>query len=411
MAKGIDIAIAADTRSAMSAINRGLIDPLEDVSEILETVGKEGPDATDKLERGMRDAQRRTDDAKDEIRDLRDELNKAGRAGKNTGDDIGRGMRDGADDMRRFGDQAGEVGDELRQNLGETFSSFRGDLEDLPQIAQDTLGGLAGSGALGGIPGLAATAAGAAGLGLVIGAIDTISQEAEEAKAYANELAQAYIDAGSTILDSITAAARIGDVITDDEQLEKAKTLADALGVDLAEAVRIVAGDTNALTTAQKSLADEQIRLNDIKRETTDATFTEALAYQDEQVALDAARSALEPYTAATESATEKARLHSDALKSMLADAGNATVQVDDLGNKLYTLPDGHQIVIDAKTGIASDNIDRFKGNVDTVPKTVTTTAVFEADTSQFDREVRRVSNTTIRIGARIVTSGQGWDQ
>lgn len=358
MAKGIDLAIAADTRSAMSAINRGLLEPLEDVSEVLEKVGDDSKDAGDRLERGMRDAQRRTEDAKDEIRQLRDELNKAGRAGKDAGRDIDDGLDQVSDTSR-------EVGDELRGNIGEAFSSFRGDLEDLPQIAQDTLGGLAGSGALGGIAGVAATAAGAAGLGLIIGAIDAINEAAEKSEERANELAGAYIDAGSTVLSTLDSAARISEVVTDKELREEATRLADTIGIDLAEAVRIVAGDANALAGAQSILAGRQQEVNDKMNTGTELSAQRIIEIQEERSAVIGQVDALDVYSERQDIATQRATLYSDSLKSIVDDAGTVTVEVDELGNKLVTLPDQTQIFIDAQTQQASTNVDQFKGDFD----------------------------------------------
>lgn len=371
MAKGIDIAIAADTRSAMSAINRGLIDPLEDASELLETIGDDGKDATDKLERGMKDAQRRTDDARDEIRDLRDEVNKAGRAGKKAGDDI-------SDGMRRAEDGAEEFKDEANSTAREAAASFDGSAESIADAFQEiAANAFAGFGPAGAIAGLAA----AAGIGLAIGGIDALNQSAEEAQQWANDLAQAYIDAGGTVLDTITLSSRVADVLTDADQRKRAQELADLLGIELPEAARILAGDTNALATAYKSLGDEESRLQDTRDTGRLLDEEEAAALAERQNQLDQVREKLAAVAGANQYAQQTAKDHSDALLGMIADAGTATEEVDDLGNKLYTLPDGHQILIDADTKLATSNVDKFKGDVDSIPKSVTTKAFVEAYT------------------------------
>ncbi|MEV4738538.1 MULTISPECIES: hypothetical protein [unclassified Microbacterium] len=407
MAKGIDLSVAADTRSAMSAINRGLLEPLEDVSEQLEQLGDDSKQAGDKLERGMRDAQRRTDDAADEIKKLRDELNRAGRAGKTTGDDID----DGLDRVKHA---AAETGDELKQNLGETFSSFRGDLEDLPQIAQDVFGGLAGS--VGTLPAAFGLAAGAAGIGLLINAFQGIEAERQKLEDRAGSLAQAYIDAGTTVLDTVTLASRVSEVLTDPEKRADAQKLVDVLGVDLPEAARILAGDTNALATAQDVLADKNAKLNDQRATGKLLTEEEAAALADQQNALDNAGSSLDTYATNNAKAADIARDYSDALKGMVNDAGDVGVEIDDLGNKLISLPDGKQILIDAETGQATTDVARFKGDTDGVidqlnGRDVVLSVKSELVAAQRDVDgfIVRNNGRTIQLKSRVISAEGDW--
>lgn len=358
------------------------------LEDAVEDAGRGGARDLDRIEDSLRDVQRqagRTEDAVDDI-----------------------GVR-GGDSFRKLGDAGGEVADELRGNIGEAFSSFRGDLEDLPQIAQDTLGGLAGSGALGGIAGVAATAAGAAGLGLIVGAIDTINEEARKSEDRANDLAQAYIDAGSTVLSTIDQAARVSQVVTDKELRDEATRLADTIGIDLAEAVRIVAGDANALAGAQGILADRQQVVNDKMNTGTELSAQRVVEIQEERIAVENQSDALQTYADRQDVATQRAQLYSDSLKAMIDDAGSATVEVDELGNRLYTLPDQTQVLINAETQQATTNVDGFKGDLDGVPETVSTHAAFDSSTATRDLEtwISRNQGRTIRIAGRFdVDSG-----
>lgn len=336
-----------------------------DVEEGLEKVSDSLDDMTRDTKRGADQAERAVDDLARSFDDTRKKAQRLGDAGDDAGRGIKRGMDDAEDGVRRFGDQTSEVGDELRQNLGETFSSFRGDLEDLPQIAQDTLGGLAGSGALGGIPGLAATAAGAAGLGLIIGAFQNIEEERQRLEERANSLAQAYIDAGTTVLDTVTLASRVSEVLTTPEQRTEAEKLVDVLGVSLPEAARILAGDTNALSAAQQVLAEKNAALNEQREDGKLLTEEEAAALADQQLALDGAADSLGTYADNNKTAAQTAREYSDALLGMVRDAGSAGLEIDDLGNKLLTLPDNTQVMIDAQTGQATTDVTKFKGDTD----------------------------------------------
>ncbi|WP_067200124.1 hypothetical protein [Microbacterium sp. XT11] len=402
MTKGIDLAIAADTRAAMSAINRGIIDPLEDVSDLLDKVGDESQDAGRDLERSMRDAQRRTDDAADEIKRLRDELNKAGRAGKDSGDDVHRGMR-------RAADAANEASDELRQNLGETFSSFRGDLEDLPQIAQDVFGGLAGS--VDSLTGSIGLAAGAAGIGLLIAAIQTAGEEQQKVKDRAADWANAYIEAGGRVLDFDTKMAGIKQVLT--EQYDEAKKNAELWGVSVQTAAAAMSGSEEAINRAQagiNKMKDGADELAASGATVTDQFGNITLAGNDLAGTAVAGQAALDGYKRSLEIATAQADAYSIALIDTARSTAGATEAVDEFGDTVISLPDGRQIYIDAETGQATDDVNAIQQKIYGVQgKTVNITARTTVDTSEYDRVVRRISGTTLKIGTRVVTSG--WDQ
>jgi hypothetical protein len=61
---GYSISIAADTRTFMTGVQKGIIDPLEDAANIIEEIGSESGRDLDKLERAMKDAQDETDDVR-----------------------------------------------------------------------------------------------------------------------------------------------------------------------------------------------------------------------------------------------------------------------------------------------------------------------------------------------------------
>lgn len=349
MAKGIDISVAADTRSAMSAIKRGIIEPLEDAADVLEDLGTESKDTGNDLEKSMRDAQRRTEDAKDEIRELRDEVNKAGRGAKDFGND----------GKKAFGvaeEAAGEFKDEALSNFSEVASSFDGSMSSIQDLAQGTLGGLASTG----LPGVGIAAGiAAAGIGLIGAGLEKAEERRLILEERANDLAQAYMDAGSTILDSLTLVDRFTSILQDPETRKEAQSLAKMLGGDLALATRVLAGDEQALEAARGAA-------------TTMMERQELGAYELNR--------ALDEQSGVMQDAKQDARLISDQYYAMMKSAGKATMEVDELGNELYTLPDGKQIVVDAKTGLASQNIERFKGDVDGIKRTVETTVKVRVD-------------------------------
>lgn len=344
-------------------------------------------------------------DAEKAVSDLEDALDDAGAGGARDAGKIEDSLKDvqtqakrtersvedvgdaGEKGFRRLGDKGAEVSNELKANLGETFSSFRGDLEDLPQIAQDTLGGLAGSGALGGIAGLAAAAAGAAGLGLIIGAMDQIDERNQQLAERANDMAKAFIEAGTNVLTATSIAASASDVITDNDKRKEVQAYADALGVDLATAVRAYVGDANAMAVVDKIAADakaENLAIADKQKGSQKALTDEQLdAIKTNQGAIAAQRE----LNGVLDDANAKFDTQQAVLRGLVNDAESATKEVDELGNAVYTLPDGTQIMIDAETGQATTDVAKFKGDLDGVAETVVRPLIKpRVDSSEWDR-------------------------
>lgn len=397
MAKGIDIAIAADTRSAMSAINRGLIDPLEDVGELLETIGDDGKDATDKLERGMKDAQRRTDDAKDEIRDLRDELNKSGRAGKKAGDDI-------HDGMRRAEDGAEEFKDEANSTAREAAASFDGSAESIGDAFQEiAANAFAGFGPAGAVAGLAA----AAGIGLVIAGFEKANEATEESKERANEWADAFIEAGGRVLDFETTMAKIRDITTG--QFEEATKNAELWGVSVETAIAAMAGSDTALDSITASVEAQgeaaAIAAQKAQKLAEDNGGVLLTLTQEEQQA-QAAKDALSLLTGEMDRGSAQASVYSQLLIDQARATEGAKESVDEFGDSIITLPDGKQIYIDAETQQATDNADAIEKKIygiddKTVNVNVTNSGLTAAQ-NDINRFVSRNNGRTIRLHGRF---------
>lgn len=392
MAKGIDIAIAADTRSATSAINRGLIDPLEDVSEILETVGKDGPDATEKLERGMRDAQRRTDDAKDEIRDLRDEVNRAGRAGKNAGDDI----RDG---MRRAEDGAEEFKDEANSTAREAAASFDGSAESIGDAFQEiAANAFSGFGAAGAVAGLAA----AAGIGLAMAGFEDVQEQQEESEQRAAEWADAYIDAGSRALTFDQQAAKVRDIITDPDRYKTATENAELWGVSIDTAVAALAGSESAISDVTGALDDKRIATEkdaQAAQEAAEANGSALLSLTPMEVEYGKAKDALNLLTGEMERGAQGADIMSRWMVDAARSTAGAIEKTDKFGDSVITLPDGKQIYIDAETGQATADTDAIEKKIYGIPdKTVD----IRAATSEAIRAAQDAANQISNMSATV---------
>ena len=424
--KGIDLSIAADNRSAQSAITRGIIEPLEDVSELIETIGPDSDRMTDQLEKGMREAQHRTEDAADEIRQLRDEVNKAGRGTKDLGDG-------GAMAFGHMNEAAQEVTQEVGQNLGQAVSSFRGDIQDLGQIGQDTLGGLAatiaGSGPAG-IAGAAVIAAGAAGLGLITAEIEKENERIKQLKQYFSEAWKSAIEGGNDYLATADIIAETQDLMLNPERADEwKKTQEDAkkLMIDAHTLATAMFGDEKAqqeVKVAGLALLDREGKK---LKEISDSTETRVRGVnteyvKQEQVAISAEKlvkkyqDMIDVSDQAKASAADYTQWQSEYLLGLIEDAGKASETVDKLGNKMVELPDGTTVYIDADTGQASLELDKFEEDADAVVKRVNSSKiVLEAQAQmdeaqrQINRFVASVDGKSFRLHGRVTVDG-GWD-
>lgn len=353
MSKVLEVGIGADTGPFDKAVRSGIIDPLEDVDKALKDLGERG---TDRLERELDHAADATEKLEDKTKDAARAIEREYRDGY---DSAKRSARDGLDDMSS---RTAEVGSELRQNLGETFSSFRGDLEDLPQIAQDTLGGLAGSGALGGIPGLVATAAGAAGLGLLIGAFQAIGEEQEALKEKTREWADVYMTEGSRVLSTATIIAR-GQAVLNDEY-DTAEENSRNWGVSLETAVAAMAGSRSAIDEVSESMRGQHETAREAAiaaQELTAQNGGVLLSLTLEEEAARKGQSALDALTGSMDAGAARADILSRLMVDQARATAGATEKVDEFGDRIISLPDGTQVYVDAETGQATMDLDAIE--------------------------------------------------
>lgn len=402
----VNINILSNERQAVKGAEN-VADAFEDVSDRLHDLTKEGDKSTDRMEQDFRDLTKAADRSSDALKDkFRAAYRDVRKASESTADDVVR-------DQRRMGERSQEVGQEIRQNLGEGIANAaRGDFESLSDTIGDTFGGAVAG--IGGIGFAAVGAAGALGVGALVAAFQQAEEQRKKLEERAADLASAYIDAGTSALDAMTIASRAQDYLTNPEQRKEAEALAKALGVDVADAARALAGDANTLAVANKIVADSDRERLDLLKQSTDyvsGEFTEAERKRLDQLIAQkqAVRDLNEVNGIATKGFEDQQRM----MRDLIAEAGTATEQIDDLGNKLYTLPDGTQIVISADTGEASFNVDKFKGDVATIPATTTTTARFLVDDQalrnanrQFD-ELRRKAEAGITVNMRNVNGRQ----
>lgn len=372
MAGPISINILSNVREAVRGVN-DVADAVEDAGDRLRDLTKDGDKTADKLEADFRSVARSADRQSDVLRDkFRAAYQDVRRSADDAADDVQRSQR-------RMGEKSAEVGQEIRQNLGEGIANAaRGDFAALSDTIGDTFGGAVAG--IGGVGFAAAGAAGALGVGALVAAFQLAEQERQKLTERAADLANAYIDAGTNVLDTVTIAGRAADILTNKDTRQEAKDLADALGTDLQTAVRALAGDTNALAVANGIVKDSQEEYRDLLQKTgsdyKSLSTDEVARLEQLQKQVDGVRNLNE----VNGTANETFQSQQDVLKGLIEDAGSATKQVDDLGNAVYTLPDGTQILIDAETGQATTDLSNFKGDLDSIPKNPVVNVRFNAD-------------------------------
>lgn len=401
MAKAHEIAIAADTQAFDQGIRDGVIKPLDKAEEALKDLGdaagdagRDGARGVDRLEEALKDAQRQAKRTEDAV------------------DDIGTGGKKG---FGKLGEAAGEVSQEIGQNLGEAVSSVRGNLADLGQVGQDTLGGLAatlaGSGP-GGLVAAAGVAAGAVGLGLITAELEKQQEQAERLR---ERLSNAYRDAaesGSQYLDTAALISNASDLMFNKDRAEEWKNVqsdANKLGLDLNTAIRANAGDLDSQREVQE-------RINALVQDENSyhAQGTTNAKTLNNDVA-EVARRWKDVTDATNEAAGNADQLRSvtsDMLLGFINSASDAQSEVDDLGNKLITFRGEHgeeKVFINAQTGEATSAIDAFRGDADGVIDHVNGRDVViraRADASQAQRDlddwVVRNNGTEIWVRGRV---------
>lgn len=357
MASVHEVGIAAETRGFDEGVRSGIIKPLEKAEDAFKSLERAASDAgTD----GARDVSKLEDaleDARKESKRLEDSVDDVGKGGKASFDKV----KGGAQELQQ----------EFGQNLGETVSSFSGDLSDMGQIGQDTLGGLAATVAGMGPAGLAgafALAAGAVGLGAVTAGIAEADEKQQQLNESAAQWAEAYQDSAGKIVSAASVVAEVNSIATDPERYKEASENAKNWGVDTSTAMLAMSGDATALALAQESLTEKQ----DAYAKSIEGVITQGEGYAastgtltiEQKTARDEVvkgAQALDLQTEAMSKGQQQARNAAEALYTYSTNVGVATGATDDLGNQIYELPDGKEIVIDAKTQTAYQDIDALE--------------------------------------------------
>ncbi len=326
--------IKIDFISNVSAFLRGTKQTegaLDDVADALDDMVRDGDKTERQLERNFREI---ADAAKD--------------SSKKIGDDT-------KDGFKRAGEGAAEFKDEAHSTAREAAASFDGSAESIGDAFQEVAANaFSGFGPLGAVAGLAA----AAGIGLATAGFDQVGEASEESKQRAADWAQAFIDAGNDIVGAAYVVGNVTAIAADPEQYQKAQDNARNWGVTVSTAMRAMSGDALALDIAQEGVNQKMVDYGEESSKTSERAL-------DLRNQWEAGKNSLAELNGEMSAGRTAARQVSDALLAVVESSSDASVEVDELGNSVVTLPDGAEIFIDAKTGQATQDVSRFKGDFD----------------------------------------------
>lgn len=352
--KGIELTFTAnakqllrstsDVEEAFDAVADSLDDIATDSGKSTNILSKNFDKASEKVERSAEDIER----------SFKDVAKTVGETSAKAGRDLANNTQKGATAAKR---DLEEVGNEARQNLAETASSFDGSMQSIVDGLQGTLGGL--TTALGPI-GAAAGAAAALGLGVLLNEIEKGTERTAEWKEEVNELAAEYIETGrlgtrslESIIDKLKELAlESEDGKVNLEELDKA---AEESGNEFDRLAKAYAGNSSDL---RKLIADAEEHKKALESE-ADALATGVDGYAEKVQALDNAAKATETYIGyLTDSATKAKEAEEAAI--LYAKAGGPELEAK------AALLETVNAAYDDTAGSLSDFINKETGLFDT---------------------------------------------
>lgn len=409
---GLSLDIGANTRAAVRNVG--------DVGEALSKVADSLDDLAREADRDAGRVETSLDDAGDSARGMGRDVESAGDRVERTFEDMVRDAKKADRAVSDIGDNSGkslgkikdgarEVQNEFGQNLAESVSSVRGDISELGQVGQDTLGGLAGTVAgMGpaGLVGAFALAAGAVGLGAVTAGIEEAEEKQQKLNETAAKFAEGYIAGVNGAIDSAQVFAEINSIATDPERYKVASQNAKNWGVDVSTAMRAMAGDSTALGTVDAALERQADALEanangaDNYAQSIEAATTGQSSANSTYLA---GRDALDGLKAALALGADQAANAQRALYDYAVQVGDATGRTDELGNAILVLPGGKEVVINAQTQTAYQEVDAFEKR-QIQDKTVSV----KADVSGARRVIEGLNGMPIYLDVRTQGSRQG---
>jgi hypothetical protein len=263
---GTSINILSNVREGVRGVEE-VADAVEDVADRLHDMSKDGGNSVDRLERNFRDLSKTADRTSDELKSkFRSAYQSVRQNADTAADDINRSTR-------KIGERSAEVGQEVRQNLGEGIANAaRGDFASLADSIGDTFGGAVAG--IGGIGTAAVAAAGALGVGLIIAAFQNSEMSAEELRAKVEELGTEFIETGGigeASVDFIVQKLKEMAVAADGDSLRKLDDLAKRSGSSFEDLATAYGNNEEALRDLWRE-GDKRVKQLEAEADAADTT-------------------------------------------------------------------------------------------------------------------------------------------
>ncbi|WP_186324536.1 hypothetical protein [Microbacterium paludicola] len=327
---------------------------LDRMGDTAQDAGREGADGVDKLEKELKDVQSQSDSTAQKVDGV-------GEAAKSTGIKMNRAM---GTDIRQGINAVGDLLDgRVAGGMNNLLNATTSVSQHLPIVGV----------------GIAAAA------GLAAPALAALTEEQEKQNAAVQRLKGYFADAwqeavagGRTYIDQMTVLGEMQDIMFNTDRADEYKRIqedANALSLDTSTLLRAAAGDEDALNQVRdRSIAlldAQEQKIRDTQANLKSGQEAELDALHQQEDAIRSVNDRWGEYGAINDENREKAAAAaaytSQYLLDTIANADSATRAVDDFGNVLITLPDGKEIVIDAKTGKATTDVSKFKKDTDGV--------------------------------------------
>jgi hypothetical protein len=339
--------ILANTREFVSEMKKAGAST-EDISDALDELRRQGDGDIAALEKSFKELAREAGTTEKKI------------------EQVGKGGFGGA------GKASSEFKDEALANLSEVSSSFDGSIESIGDLAQGTLGGITAA-----IPGIGLAAAGAAA---AVGVITDAFVKAEEATVEARDSAYEYALTLGAAGDLADISGRFNELTGSVEGLKTVQDIATVSGWKQKEVLKALATGDGLPALAK--------------------AFDEGANSTDVQIGrLNELQGTLNGTKQGFDLATNGAEIQAKALYDLARVSGVATGEVDELGNTIVKMPDGKEVVIDAQTQQAYEDVDAFERRR---ISDKTATVRLKVD----DSAVWNYKPPTVHIPGRIVPNG-----
>lgn len=307
-----------------------------DVIRSLVDMERQAGRTEDEVKKSLQGIGLSSEDAEDAIKAIDRELE---RVGDNTGG------RQASDDLTEIAEGSSVAGEGLR-GLGDIARDvLAGDFSSAAQGAIGSLGEIAAAAGIGGAAGSAIFGAVSELVGALIEKFGEYGNKVAEVR---DETSAALVDMGGAF-DAAALQGRIRDIVNDTDKWAQANLISQQTGLDLSVVLSGLAGDAEDAATTSQAFADVWDKI-------PGSVDTETL--YDAKASLEGVTSALDSAPAKIDAVSGAMERQASKLYEAATAAGVATGEVDDLGNQIVKMPDGKEVVIDAKTQKAYEDID-----------------------------------------------------